>query len=268
MKLAMNAFTFGPKVSVLDKIRATAEAGFDGIELVIQELYEHVGLGGEISEVEAALAETGLEVPCCLGLRNWGDLEGWDYQLVLGEARRRMQLARRLGSPLLVCSTPMYREDTAGLHTRYRDLLEIGRETGCRPIFEFIGFYKSITTLPQAMEMLRKTNHPDAGLCLDAFHNWNGGSSLDDLRACPLEWMAHYHIDDARPDVPQSQQVDTDRVLPGEGQIGIAAELQVLREKGYEGWVSLELFNAELWATGPQNVARRGIESVRRFLPS
>jgi len=51
----------------------------------------------------------------------------------------------------------------------------------------------------------------------------------------------------------------------GEGQIDLAAEIAVLREIGYEGTVSLELFNKELWAQNPTEVLKVGIERMREL---
>ena len=62
---------------------------------------------------------------------------------------------------------------------------------------------------------------------------------LDDLRAIPLEKISHYHIDDAHPDIACTEQKDPDRVMLGKGQIDLAAELAVLKEKGYDRTMSL-----------------------------
>jgi len=50
MRLSLNASTIKP-TPLLEKIRVAGEAGYPGIELWAVELYEHVGRGGEISDV-------------------------------------------------------------------------------------------------------------------------------------------------------------------------------------------------------------------------
>ncbi len=262
MKLSLNTVTIQP-ASLFDKIGAASTAGFDGIEFHVYEIYEHLIGGGALSDVTSALADAGLEVPSMLGFRNWGDLQGHDYQLHLFEARRRLRLCANLGCPYLVCSTPMYQSDWSHLHERYADLLEIGREEGCTPAFEFIGHYASITNLIDAGAMIEKTAQPDATLCLDAFHLWNGGSTLEDLRAFPGDRIAHFHIDDADPKKPQGTQDDSDRVLPGDGQIDLPDMLAALAETGYDKWLSLELFDKTLWQQDPTEVAKLGIEKLR-----
>ena len=51
MRLSLNSSTIKP-TPLLDKIKVAGEVGFKGIELWSVELYEHVGRGGEISDVE------------------------------------------------------------------------------------------------------------------------------------------------------------------------------------------------------------------------
>lgn len=265
MKLSLNASTI-KTTPLLDKIRVAGEAGYDGIELWATEIYEYVGRGGEVSDVGKALADHGLEVPCFIAVRNWGETVGWEYKLALDEARRRFELAARLGSPLMVCTPPILDEDISQLHEGYKDLLQIGRDTGVRAVLEYISFFKSLNNVADTVTVMDRTGDPDACTILDSFHNWNNSTTLDDLRALPLERIAHYHIDDAHPDKPSGTQTDPDRVMLGEGQIDLAAEMEILKEKGYDKWISLELFNAELWEQDPLEVAKIGLEKMRELL--
>ena len=117
--------------------------------------------------------------------------------------------------------------------------------------------------MADALEIVQQADDPDSSIILDAFHNWNSDSTLDDLRAIPLEKISHYHIDDAHPDITATEQKDPDRVMLGEGQIDLAAELAVLKEKGYDRTMSLELFNAELWVADPLEVIATGLERMK-----
>ena len=57
-------------------------------------------------------------------------------------------------------------------------------------------------------------------------------------------------------------QTDPDRVMPGDGQIDLQAEIKQLKEKGYDGTISLELFNEEWWSKDPKETLRIGLERV------
>ena len=125
----------------------------------------------------------------------------------------------------MVATPPLEMEGQDHLPERYRDLLQIGREEGIKPTFEYISFFKSVNNLADAWRIVQQTNDDDSSIILDAFHNWNSNSSLDDLRAIPAEKISHYHIDDAHPEIAPTEQKDPDRVMLGEGQIDLAAEL-------------------------------------------
>ncbi|MFT5467148.1 MAG: 2-keto-myo-inositol isomerase [Verrucomicrobiales bacterium] len=266
MKLSLNSSTI-KTTPLLEKIRVAGEAGYKGIELWAVEIYEHVGRGGEVSDVEKALADQGLSVPCMIAVRNWGETSDWEYKLALDEARRRMELAARLGAPFVVCTPPLEQPGIDNLHTGYQDLLKIGRESGTRALLEYISFFASLNNIADSVTVLDRTGDPEGALVVDAFHNWNSNSTLDDLKALPVECIAHYHIDDAHSDKPALTQKDPDRVMLGDGQIDLASEIAVLKDKGYSGWVSLELFNEELWAKDPLEVAKLGMERLLELIP-
>ena len=78
----------------------------------------------------------------------------------------------------------------------------------------------------------------------------------------PLDRISHYHIDDADPGKPALSQTDPDRVMPGDGQIDLQRKSKLLKEKGYDGTVSLELFNQEWWNKDPRETLKVGIERV------
>jgi 2-keto-myo-inositol isomerase len=262
MLYCLNTSTIKPQ-SLIDKIKLAGKAGYDGIELWLNDVLEHVARGGEISDVETALLDHGLIVPSVIAMRQWGDFQGWEHQLVLDEARRRFALGARLGAPFIVATPPMESTETEHLPERYRELLEIGREEGIRPTFEYISFFKSVHSLSKAWEIVQQTDDRDATLILDAFHNWNSESTLDELRAIPIDRISHYHLDDANPDKPAKSQTDPDRVMVGDGQIDLAAEIAVLREMGYDHTVSLELFNEELWSADPLAVITTGLARMK-----
>ena len=262
MQFCLNTSTIKPQ-PLLSKIKLAGQAGYDGIELWINDIYDHIGHGGEVADVEKSLADHGLIVPSVIAIRQWGDMDGWEYQLVKNEARRRFALGARLGAPYIVATPPLKLAQQDHLPERYFDLLQIGREEGIKPTFEYISFFKSVYNLADAWRIVQETDDPDSSIILDAFHNWNSNSTLDDLRAIPLDKISHYHIDDADPDLPATTQKDPDRVMLGEGQIDLASEIAVLKEKGYDKTMSLELFNVDLWVQDPLDVITEGLSCMK-----
>ena len=64
-----------------------------------------------------------------------------------------------------------------------------------------------------------------------------------------------------------SWPTDADRVLPGEGDFQLGPMLAAASARiGYDGWVSLELMNPQLWQNPPAQVAELGLMALRRLL--
>lgn len=267
MKYCLNTSTIKPQ-KLIDKIKLVGEAGYDGIELWLNDVWDFVARGGEVKDITQAVNDQGLIVPSVIAMRQWGDFEGWEHQLVLDEAKRRFALGARLGAPFIVATPPLEKTETQHLPFRYKELLEIGRQEGIRPTFEYISFFKSVHTLKKAWEIVQITDDQDATLILDAFHNWNSKSTKEDLLSIPVEKISHYHIDDASPSKSAGTQTDPDRVMPGDGQIDLHAEVKALKQIGYNGTVSLELFNEEWWARDPRETLKIGLDRMRELFES
>jgi sugar phosphate isomerase/epimerase len=66
------------------------------------------------------------------------------------------------------------------------------------------------------------------------------------------------------PDSPPRAEIsDAHRVYPGDGVAPFKQILRNLRDVGFHGFLSLELFNRDYWAQDPLTVARTGLEKMK-----
>lgn len=263
----LNTSTIRP-ASLTDKIDAAAAAGFKAVELWNSDVFDYLEAGGTLDELRARLAERGLIVPSMIAIMGFVGNEEPGRAERLEEARRRMQQAKDLGAPFIVASPPMGDADLAVCGRDYAELLEIGREIGIRPAMEFLGFVEHVNSIATAREIMERSGDPTATIVIDWFHMVRGDGRetiMEDLRALKGEQIAIVHLDDVPYRKPFSEMTDGDRVYPGDGEIPIAELFAVLAETGYQGPVSLELFNEELWAQDPFEVAKTGFEKSRRW---
>jgi 2-keto-myo-inositol isomerase len=56
--------------------------------------------------------------------------------------------------------------------------------------------------------------------------------------------------------------------MPGQGHLDLRRMLKLLKQVGYNRWLSLELFREDLWAQDPRTVARQGLEAMRAVVES
>jgi 2-keto-myo-inositol isomerase len=261
----LNTSTIRP-ASLFDKIDAAAAAGFRAVELWNDDVTAYLEGGGSMQALKERLAARGLTVPSVIAVMGFVGNEAPGREARLREARRRMEQARDLGAPFIVASPPPGRADLGRCGRDYAELLALGREVGIRPAMEFLGFVEHVNSIPTARAIMERSGDPTATIVIDWFHMVRGDgreTMLEDLRALQAEQIAVVHLDDVPYDRPFGEMTDGHRVYPGDGDIPLADCFAALRETGYAGPVSLELFNEELWAQDPYAVAKTGFEKSR-----
>lgn len=260
----LNTSTIKP-TPLLEKIRIAGRAGYSAIEPWNDEVDDYLAKGGSIAELKSSLADAGLEVVSMIALGGWITAEGAEYARVLDECRRRMDQAAALGSPYIVASPPDEVVDLGHAAQRYAKLLRLGREAGVKPSMEFLGFVAGIKDVASAKMIADGADDPDSSVVADVFHMIRGGGSVDDLLLLKGMTLANFHVNDVPAEPDPSTQTDADRVMVGEGIADLPRVFANLRAIGYQGPLSLELFNPSLWEADPLDVARRGLDRVRAF---
>jgi len=264
MRYCLNASTIRP-TPLLDKIRIAGEVGYGAIELWHDDLDAHIAKGGKLADVKNALTDQGLVVPTTIYLAGWFDATLETYPVALEECKRRMGQAAELGAPYVIASPAAGEADYALGAVRYCELLEIGATMGVKPSMEFLGFVDQFTTIEDALDIMTRCGHPDATTILDPFHVFRGDGDMESILKLKSGQVAISHFNDT-PDTPsREEQHDHNRVMPGEGHLDLAHYCALLREIGYDGWLSLELFNEKHWAENPDEVARLGLEKLRQW---
>jgi sugar phosphate isomerase/epimerase len=258
----LNSSTIRP-TPILEKIRVAAAAGYGAIELWHDDIDRHVQSGGTVEEVRRAVTDHGLAVPTTIMLKGWCEPDGPAYQQGIAECRRRLEQSRAVGARHAIAGPPHGAVDYALAAERYAALMDVGQEYGVLPAMEYLGFAQEVNSIAKALRIMTESGHPRATIVLDPFHDFRGGAGCEEIARLRPEQIAICHFDDAPASPPASQQRDADRVLPGDGVIPLRRFCELLRQIGYSGWVSLELFREDLWQRDPLEVARLGLEKMR-----
>ncbi len=111
--------------------------------------------------------------------------------------------------------------------------------------------------LETAIALVAQCGSRNAGVCLDAFHFQTGPSKLEDLDGVPAELIAWVQLSDVS-GTPRELAGDADRILPGDGDFPLPALVERLARTGYDGHVSLELLNPNLWHVAADRVTELG----------
>ncbi|MCA9082541.1 MAG: sugar phosphate isomerase/epimerase [Planctomycetaceae bacterium] len=248
---------------LLQKIETAGKAGYAGIELWHDDLDAHVQDGGQLADVRKALNDNGLKVPTTIHMKDWFQPAGEPHTQAMETARRKLEQAAEVGAPFTVAGPPHGQADRELGKKHYHELLELGASFGVRPAFEYLGFVQDIRTIDAAIDIIVGSAHPAACLVLDPFHCYVGGGGVESIAKLSAEQVAVSHFNDAPAEPAPSTQRDPDRVMPGDGAIDLRRYCDLLRQIGYQGFLSLELFRPDLWEQDPLEVARIGLEKMK-----
>jgi 4-hydroxyphenylpyruvate dioxygenase len=242
MKKSIATISLGGTLA--EKLAAIAAAGFDGIELVVNDLPIYRGAAAEIRH---AVAELGLSIDLFQPIR---DFEGTPEELwpgVMESALRALDLARMVAAPLvLVCSNTRggFPPDDRRAEEQLRTLAGHAAERGLKIGYEALAWGTHVRTFDQAWRLVQRVDHPAFGLILDSFHvlalpnDWSGIAKLPGAR------IFHLQVGDApRLDIDpltlRRQHCD----IPGRGDMDVAGFVRAVLRTGYAGILALEVFN-------------------------
>ena len=267
-KTCLNTSTLrGYKLPIAQLVGIASDAGFDAIEPWIDELEAHETAGGSLEALGAQIRDAGLSVQGAIGFAPWIGGE----PAALERARRDMELVARVGGTL-IAAPPMGAVETADLPletiaARYAALCQIGRETGVRPLVEVWGFSRTLSRLGEAAFVAIESGASNAGILADVYHLYKGGSPLEGLRLLQAAALPIFHVNDY-PDIAPAAIGDADRVWPGDGVAPLREVFGVLQDIGFDGYLSLELFNPAYWQGDALETAKIGREKLRAALES
>jgi sugar phosphate isomerase/epimerase len=247
---------------------AFARGGWPAVELWLTKLESFLA-AHTIKEVSNLLEDHGLVAAAASCQGGLLLSRGEERETHWTHFRRRLQLLESLGVPLLILSADFVRELTAEHYTSaaasLAEAAEIASRFNVRIALEFqknSGFCASLDT---ALGLIAQAGSPALGVCLDVFHYYTGSSKFEDLAYLTQENLAWVQVCDLS-GTPRELAGDSDRILPGEGDFLLDPLLDHLDQIGYDGYVSLEVFNPQLWQVPADRVAEFGYQALARVL--
>jgi 2-keto-myo-inositol isomerase len=266
MKWALNQATL-MRTPTDEFLAAARAAGFAGVELRHTNILEYLQRRSA-RELARRLESLGLECVTINALELFSLCPEAEFASILDLCRRLMEVGEEIGCRTIVAvpsflDGPRTEADVVELtRERLARIAGVAARHGFRIAFEPLGFPAcSVRTLDLARRILACDRLPGIGLVVDTFHFFVGGHAAGDLERIGRDAIWLIHLDDA-PDRPPESLSDSDRVFPSEGSFDLPGFFRGLSAIGYDGWVSLELFNEEVWAMPPGEAAQRAMSSM------
>ncbi|MGF1586998.1 MAG: sugar phosphate isomerase/epimerase family protein, partial [Bacteroidales bacterium] len=260
----------GQEPGLVGAIEIAAEAGYDGVELWVNEIKDYLNKGNSLSELYRIIQANNLVVEGAIGFAPWIVDDEQERHLGFRQMEEEMNLMSELGCRRIAAPPAGYNNipgldyQEAGL--RYRQLLDLGRKTGVMPHLEFWGASRSLYNLGQALLVAASANDPDVRLLGDVYHLFRGGSGFNGLNLLRGNIIELFHMNDYPGDIPREEQNDADRVFPGDGAAPMKSIIAQLDEMGGTKILSLELFNREYWKMDALAVASEGLQKMKQMV--
>jgi len=242
MKISMNLLLWATHITE-DHFPILAElkkVGYDGVEIPIFE-----GETDHFARIGAELKNHGLGCTCVTVATPDADPRKGD-QAAVDHLKWALDCAKACGGELL-CGpfhqplgeftgqppTDKERGNAAEVHRKAADYAQ---SLGLKMAMEYLNRFECymLTTAADAAAHVRRVDHPAFGTMYDTFHaNIEEKDGPAALRAAAKE-IIHFHVS------------ANDRGTPGKGHIDYLSHFKVLRETGYDGWLTIEAFGRAL----------------------
>ena len=238
-------------------ILLAAKAGFRHIELRKEKLLNYLQRGGTLTALKTLLEDNDIKPMCINALA--------DISFHKGQARITVQelchflcyagqfvscpdleVIAAFGAP-----TDDREEVTAETAGVLAELSKIAADYHMRLALEYMGVPKnSVRTYAHAMEIVQRSGADNVGLLVDTWHHFAGGSTPEELLGPGSDKIFTVHIGDAPDKAPLTLRRN-ECIWPGDGAAPIPEMLRNLKKVGYEGIVSVEIFDPGVQAMDP-----------------
>jgi 2-keto-myo-inositol isomerase len=259
MLLAINGATT-MKATLPEDIAAAGAAGFKALEIWAAKMDAYLE-ARPVEELKALFDAAGLQPASINSIEFITFRPPEEYVAIKARCRELCELARALGCDKIVVVPSPTPEGVAWDQIVdesvrvLRELSEVAGATDVQLAFEFLGFpWCSVRTLAQCWEIVEQTQRDNVGLVIDTCHFYAGGSELSAIEQVDPEKVLIFHINDVE-DRPLETIEDAHRLLPGEGVIPLDGILTRLKQIGFDGLCSVELFRPAYWERDPAELA-------------
>src|SRR6478752_1047621 len=249
--------------SLDEKLRAIAAAGFDAVEIFENDL---LSFNGSPRDVAQLCSDLGLSICAFQPFRDFEGMPEPQRTRNFARVERKFDLMQELKTDLLLVCSNISPSSVGGIDRAAADFRELGERAASRGLrvgYEALAWGRHVNDYRDAWEIVRRANRPEVGIVLDSFHILARGLDLSAIGTIPRDKIAMVQMADA----PLLQMDPLSwsrhwRCLPGQGDLDLSGFMRALVSTGYDGVLSLEIFNDRFRAGSARSVALDGHRSL------
>ena len=246
-----------------EKLEAAAAIGFDGVEIFENDL---LTFDGSPEDVRAIAEGLGLTITIFQPFRDFEAMPEPQRTRNLDRAERKFDVMQALGTDLvLVCSNTHAAtlDDDTRAAADLAEMAERAKRRGLRVGYEALAWGRHVNRWRHAWNIVQAADHEALGLIVDSFHTLAVDDDASSIATVPAKKLFFVQLADAPKLAMDSLSWSRHfRNFPGQGQLPVADFLRAVLDAGYQGPLSLEIFNDEFRAAPARLIARDGLRSL------
>lgn len=246
-----------------EKFAAIAAAGFDGVEIFENDF---VAFDASPREVGQMATDAGLTITLFQPFRDFEGLPEPQRARAFDRAERKFDLMHELGADMMLVCSSVSPVSLGGIDRAAADFRELGERAAERNIrvgYEALAWGRHVHDHRDAWEIVRRADHPNIGLILDSFHTLARRIDVNSIRSIPKDKIFIVQLADA-------PMIEMDllywsrhfRNMPGEGDLPVRDFMQAVAATGFDGYLSLEIFNDQFRGGSPKSISVDGKRSL------
>jgi 4-hydroxyphenylpyruvate dioxygenase len=246
-----------------EKLTSIAAAGYDGLEIFENDFLAYDGGPKEVGQM---IRDAGLEITLFQPFRDFEGMAEPHRARAFDRAERKFDVMQELGTDLMLICSNTSQAALGGIDRAADDLAELGERAakrGLRVGYEALAWGRHVNDHRDAWEIVRRADHPSVGLILDSFHTLARKIDVNTIRSIPKDKIFIVQLADA-------PLIDMDllywsrhfRTMPGQGDLDVTGFMRAVAATGYDGVLSLEIFNDQFRGGSPKSISIDGRRSL------
>jgi 2-keto-myo-inositol isomerase len=247
-------------------VTAASKAGFQAIEPWIMEIDRYTTGGGSLKDLGKRIADAGLTVENAIAFNALLDDDDTRRAASMEKLKTDMDKVAQIGGKRIAVPPGNNRAAAVSLDNAaryYREALEMGEKMGVQPLLELWGTHPVLGPLSHGIYVTVAAGRPDASLLMDVFHLYKSGTPFTALKQINGASLHVMHLNDYPQAADPSTLNDSNRIYPGDGVAPLQQIFRDLRDSGFRGYFSLELFNKEYWAKTADENLKTAMDKIR-----
>lgn len=284
MKLSYNEATAKDCSSLEKDLELCEKLGFDYIEIRLDMLREYLK-SHTLEDLNSFFSNSRLKPHAFNALYIYPELfsekdDKAKMETLMEEFYFGLEAGKKIGSNYFIIVPPLQRDPKGGPfigkgEDTFRNcvriltrLSDIAKEYNMNLCFELVGFDRSsVRSIKEAKRIVENVNRDNVGFVFDSYNIYLNGKLNDfsALKNIDVNKIFAVHINNAD-DASLSEMGQDKRRFCNEGVVDLNAYLNTLKEIGYSGMVSIEVFREEYYKKSPEFIIAEAYRTTRECL--